>query len=73
MDRVGCARRPLAVGDFAVVERCSCGAVHVTIGAVTLRLAASAIGPLAETLQEASRALILEHALATCPAHEVLS
>lgn len=54
MDSATCTRRTLAAGDFALVERCNCGAVHVTIGAVTLRLAASAIGPLAETLAAAA-------------------
>ncbi len=68
-----CTRRPLAIGDFALVERCGCGAVHVTIGAVTLRLAASTIGPLAETLTEAARALTLEQSLTIHAAAEVLS
>lgn len=57
MNRSNCVRRTLAAGDFAVVEQCTCGAVHVTIGAVTLRLPASAIAPLGETLAEAACAL----------------
>jgi hypothetical protein len=28
----------LAAGDYMLVEQCSCSAVHLTIGAVTLRL-----------------------------------
>lgn len=39
------------------VEQCSCGSVHVTIGAVTLRVAACALPALAELLTEASTAL----------------
>jgi hypothetical protein len=39
------------------VEQCSCGSIHVTIGAVTLRLAACALPTLAELLTEGSAAL----------------
>jgi hypothetical protein len=53
----------LAAGDFATVEQCSCGSVHVTIGAVTLRLQASAITPLAAALSEAARTLTFEQTL----------
>jgi hypothetical protein len=56
-------RRVLASGDFAAVEQCSCGSVHVTIGAVTLRLQAAAIAPLATALSEAARTLTFEQAL----------
>jgi len=38
--------------------------VHLTIGAVTLRLVASAIGPLADTLGEAAVALLIDRARA---------
>ncbi|HET9625662.1 MAG TPA: hypothetical protein VFP84_30060 [Kofleriaceae bacterium] len=58
----------LAAGDFAAVEQCSCGSVHVTIGAVTLRLQASAIAPLAAALGEAARTLTFEQALHTAGA-----
>lgn len=57
MERSSCLRRTLAVGDVAVVEQCTCGSVHLTIGAVTLRLAACSIGPLASTMDEAARRL----------------
>lgn len=40
-----------------LVEQCSCGAVHVTIGAVTLRLAESALPSLATTMTEAVHVL----------------
>ncbi len=63
MERQSCNRRILAAGDFAAIEQCSCGSVHVTIGAVTLRLAASAIAPLAATLGEAARTLTFDQAL----------
>lgn len=66
-------RRTLAAGAFAVVEQCTCGAVHVTIGAVTLRLTASAIAPIGETLAEAARALGHEPPHARRAAPEVLS
>lgn len=39
------------------VEQCSCGSVHVTIGAVTLRVAACALPALAELLSEGTAAL----------------
>jgi hypothetical protein len=57
-----CCRRTLAAGEFAIVEHCSCGAAHLTIGAITLRLAAGAIAPLAATLSEAARSLVLDAA-----------
>ncbi len=58
-----CARRTLAAGDFAMVEQCSCGAVHVTIGAVTLRLAACVIPSIAATIDEAARGLLRDQIL----------
>jgi len=54
---MNCTRRLLAAGDHTVVEQCSCGAVHLTIGAVTLRLAGDAIASLSLTLDQATRAL----------------
>lgn len=56
-----------------LVEQCSCGSVHVTIGAVTLRLAGSAIEPIASTLVEAARVLALQEGRATLRPHAVLS
>jgi hypothetical protein len=73
MERTFCSRRTLAAGDFALVERCSCGAIHVTIGAVTLRIAASAVAPLAETLSDAASALVIEQARTMSPSPELLS
>jgi len=65
-----CNRRTLAVGEFAMVEQCTCGAVHVTIGPVTLRLSASAIAPIASTLSEAARGLVLDQMLSASEARE---
>jgi hypothetical protein len=59
-----CTRRLIASGEFVIVEQCSCGSVHVTIGAVTLRLAGSALPALATTLGDAARALVLRDAFA---------
>lgn len=73
MERSPCARRTLATGDFALVERCSCGAVHLTIGAVTLRLSPSAIAPLAETLATAASVIVLDQVRASLAAEDVLS
>jgi hypothetical protein len=57
-----------------LVEQCSCGSVHVTIGAVTLRLASNAIPSLAKTLGDAARALVFCDALAASAApNEILS
>jgi hypothetical protein len=58
-----CARRTLAAGDFALVEQCSCGAVHLTLGAVTLRLVAGVIPSLAATMEEAARRLLRDQIL----------
>lgn len=63
MDSKACTRRTIACGDYVLVEQCSCGSVHVTIGAVTLRLASSALPSLATTLGDAARALLLRDAL----------
>ena len=50
---VGCARRLLAGGEQCVVEECGCGTLHVTIGALTLRLGPSSVADLSATLGEA--------------------
>ena len=61
MDRE-CTRSTLAAGEYMVVEQCSCGAGHVTIGAVTLRLSASALPSLAMTSSDAARTLVMRDA-----------
>ena len=67
IDSKACTRQTLATSELTMVERCSCGAVHLTIGAVTLRLASSAVPALAATLGDAARALVLQEALAFAP------
>lgn len=59
-----CHRERLAAGDFAQVELCDCGAAHLTIGAVTLRVAPAAIAELAEVVVEAARQLALHDVVA---------
>lgn len=69
MTMKSCTRRTVATGEYAMVEQCTCGAVHMTIGPVTLRLAASAIGPIAATLNEAADGLKLEPLLGARALH----
>ncbi|MGN6110987.1 MAG: hypothetical protein ACTHU0_38170 [Kofleriaceae bacterium] len=64
MDSKACARRTVAAGDYMLVEQCTCGSVHLTIGAVTLRLSSSAIPSLARTLEDAARTMVLRDAFA---------
>jgi hypothetical protein len=74
MNDAACRRRTLAVGDYMLVEQCSCGSVHLTIGAITLRLSSAAIPALAATLGDAARALVLHEAFTpVADASEVLS
>ncbi len=73
MDNSSCIRRTLAVGEFAVVEQCTCGAVHVTIGAVTMRMSQHTLVPLATTINEAARTLTLDRALQHRTSDEALS
>lgn len=70
-----CERRRLATGEFALVELCSCGTVHVTIGAITLRLHGDALGEVARVLGDGARELSM-HELMTmhaCRRPKVLS
>ena len=64
MNASTCVRKLLAASEYMLVEQCTCGSVHVTIGAVTLRLASAAIPGLAATLGEAARALVFCDAFA---------
>jgi hypothetical protein len=54
-----CSRQVLAATDFAVVEECSCGSIHLTIGAITLRLTTDALPLLASVVGDAARTLVL--------------
>ena len=56
-----CARRVLASGDCTLVEQCSCGHVHLTIGAITMRLDPSVLPSLAETMQTAASNIAFPH------------
>ena len=60
---IPCSRRVLATGDFTLVEECTCGSIHLTIGAVTLRLTADALPALASVVGEAARTFVLANAL----------
>jgi len=59
-----CQRRLLARGGFAVVELCNCGALHLSIGAVTLRLAPEALPELTQVINDAAREMALCEAMA---------
>lgn len=53
LQTVGCARRPLAGSEQCVVEECGCGSIHLTIGALTLRLGPATAADVSQTLAEA--------------------
>jgi hypothetical protein len=60
-----CSRHLLARRSIGAVELCHCGAVHLSIGAVTLRLVPAAVLELAELLGDAAAELPdIESALA---------
>jgi len=74
MDSKSCSRRTLAEGDLALVEQCSCGSVHLTIGTVTLRVASAALPSIAATLGHAARSAVLRDAFSTrTPASDLAS
>lgn len=50
----------MASNGFVRVEECACGAVHLTIGAVTLRLEGSALEPIVTVLAQAAGARGIE-------------
>ena len=52
-DASGCRLRALATGRIGRVEQCPHGTVHITLGAITLRLTASQLEDLASTLEAA--------------------
>ena len=49
-----CKKTPLSSHGSFTVERCSCGTIHLHIGALTLRIEPSALEQLAVTLGEAA-------------------
>ena len=64
MDQRPCRRRPLAHNAICSVEVCDCGALHLSIGAVTLRLQPDALASIAEVIGEGARELALLQNLA---------
>ena len=46
-------RRLVARGEAATIEECACGTLHVTLGALTVRLRPEIVASLWETLGEA--------------------
>jgi hypothetical protein len=59
-----CQRQSLARSELAAVELCNCGAAHLTIGAVTLRLAPEVIAELADVIGHAASELAVRDAVA---------
>jgi hypothetical protein len=69
-----CKRHLLARNTVGAVELCHCGAVHLSIGGVTLRLVPGALAQLAELLSDATDELPdLTSALTRSRAPEALS
>jgi hypothetical protein len=60
-------KKLLARGHHSAVERCPCGTLHVTIGAVTLRIPEHAFDNLCDTLVQSLVALKLDTAGAPAP------
>lgn len=54
-----------------MVERCACGSIHLTIGAVTLRLAPDVLPMLAALLADADHSMSIERGLIE-PRHDVV-
>jgi len=52
-----CTHQRLADGQCCRVDRCDHGTVHVTLGAMTLRLSPDQLADLAVTLETAARRL----------------
>jgi ABC-type branched-subunit amino acid transport system permease subunit len=66
MPHVHQPRIRLVDGDAVTLDQCSCGAIHLTIGAVTLRLQADAFAAVAAAVAEAATVLaVRRHATRT--------
>jgi hypothetical protein len=52
-ERCVAARRLIAQGPMCTVEECRCGVLHVTLGALTIRLQPEVIASIWQTLDEA--------------------
>lgn len=59
MTRSHCETETLAQGSFCAVEICTCGSLHLTICALTLRLQPAAAETIAATLNAAVLQLAL--------------
>lgn len=55
-------RTTLAAHPTCVIERCGCGAIHLTIGAITLRLQPEAFVAIADTITDGATALVMAEA-----------
>jgi hypothetical protein len=56
-DKSSCTHHAIAEGECCRVDRCDHGTVHVTLGALTLRLSAVQLADLAATLERAAEAI----------------
>ncbi|HEY0710629.1 MAG TPA: hypothetical protein VGG33_27750 [Polyangia bacterium] len=58
----------IARGSFSSVESCGCGAIYLTVGPVTLKVAAAALPELLGVLERAARRLGpgLQQAVSAC-------
>ena len=54
IEEKSCAKRRLAEGTFFCVDACGCGAIHLTIGFVTIRLEPGAFREFATMASEAA-------------------
>jgi hypothetical protein len=52
-----CRRETIAKGPGSAVERCTCGSIHLTIGAVTVRLQEADFAHIATTVTKAGARL----------------
>jgi hypothetical protein len=64
---MNCHRTLIAEGEVCRVEQCRCGTLHLTLGALTLRLEPAAITDVARTLDRALDALPRPHAPSAGP------
>lgn len=56
-DRCRPVRRLLAQGPMCTVEECACGVLHVSLGALTIRLPTEVVASVWQTLGEALQRL----------------
>lgn len=65
-----CRRAVVAKGEICQVEQCGCGTLHVSLGAVTLRLAPEVVADAAETLSRAMSTLSAPATSGPPPPHD---